>query len=258
MSIILPQTPIEVRNPYSVLLESEYNSHITTNTADNAPTFNLTSRAMLTRAVSDDDLDRISVSSWSVVNSAYASDSEEDDDEIYIDASAAQLAPLTVSALSEDGFTNISKTMTAASINSSSVATAQPDVWVVKISKKRQHSSTPLRKSASVKIPKSTAPSLEDVIEGESESDDQVEETMSFTSSDLTGGDLYMSMTEHELSKSAKAVKLKNVRLAIAHDTELSRALKLPLKHQKTAKVPKTTLVKVRNEKTRVRSVALD
>jgi hypothetical protein len=35
------------------------------------------------------------------------------------------------------------------------------------------------------------------------------------------------SMSDHELSKSSKAVKLKNVRLAVAHDTALCKALNI-------------------------------
>ncbi|KAF9356071.1 hypothetical protein BGX26_005755 [Mortierella sp. AD094] len=237
---ILSQTPITLQNPYSVL-ESEYEPSTTT-INDTIAQYNISSKAMLIRAMSDDDLDRISVSSWSVVNSTYGSDNEgEDEDnteEIYIDASGNQLAPLTVSALS-GGFTNISKTMTATSINSSSAAAAQPDVWVVKVSKKSQQSSKQKPRSHAA-----TAPSLEDVLEEGLESDEEE-------------GELYMSMSEHELSKSSKAVNLKNIRLATAHDLELCRALNVTARNSTGAKLPKSSLSKGKNEKTRV-SIDLD
>ncbi|KAG0358385.1 hypothetical protein BGZ54_010447 [Gamsiella multidivaricata] len=210
MSIILPHNPLELRNPYSVLLEPEQQD----STTDICHVYTA-SKALLIRAMSDDDFDRLSVSSWSVVNSTYASDDDDDDmvnDEIYIDVSASHLAPLTVSALS-DGFTNISKTMTAASINSSIAVSARPDTWVVKVSKKQRQG--PSSQHRRPKTSTATAPSLYDVVEGGSEEEKSDEE------------EVYMDMTEHELSKSAKAVNLKNVRLATAHDRELCKALRL-------------------------------
>lgn len=203
MSAILSYAPIELRNPFSVLVEPEHEPTLSNTTLS----YN---HAILTRTVSDDDLDRVSVSSWSVVNSAFASDDEDSDaDEIYMDASGHNLAPMTISSLS-DGFTSISNIKTSASVNSSSVAT-QPDTWVIKVAKVRQNA--PPRKH---KTPVATAPSLDDVMEqAEWEYDNQ--ETL-FVSA---------SMSDHELSKSSKAVKLKNVRLAIAHDTALCKALNI-------------------------------
>lgn len=215
MSVVLHQIPIALRNPFSVLEpEQEPSPSIT-----NSDSF------ILTRAFSDDDLDRISVSSWSVINSAYASEDEDDDDvEIYMDASDHNLAPMTVSALS-DGFTNISNVMTATSINS---ASAQPDTWVIKVSKNR--SSSPKHKA-----PVAAAPTLEDVIE-RSESDDQCEDG---SDEEMAHGTLPMSMSEHELSKSSKAVKLKNVRLAFAHDTALCKALNVTMRGKSGPRLPK-------------------
>ncbi|KAF9952487.1 hypothetical protein BGZ72_006173 [Mortierella alpina] len=209
MSVILSHIPVPIRNPYSVLDEQEYDpsTDSTITTADI-----LRRPGALVRAVSEDDLDRMSVSSWSVVNSTYASDNEDEDEEIYTDASAHHLTPLTVSAPGDDGFTNISKTMTATSINSTSAA-AQPNVWVVKIAKKRKQQS-----GRKPKTPTVAAPSLADVLEGSESGSDY------YSGEDVdeeAGGDFYMSMTEHELSKSAKAVKLKNIRLASAHDMAL-------------------------------------
>ncbi|KAF9274413.1 hypothetical protein BGZ68_000698 [Mortierella alpina] len=213
MSIILSHDPVPIRNPYSVLDEQEY-EHSTESIITPITTADILSRpGALVRAVSDDDLDRMSVSSWSVVNSTYASDNEDEDEEIYTDASAHHLTPLTVSALGDDGFTNISKTMTATSINSTSAA-AQPDAWVVKITKKRKQQA----RERKPKTPTVAAPSLADVLEGsESGSDYYSGEE----ADEDAGGDFYMSMTEHELSKSSKAVKLKNIRLASAHDMAL-------------------------------------
>ncbi|KAF9570922.1 hypothetical protein EC968_001171 [Mortierella alpina] len=213
MSIVLSHTPVPIRNPYSVLDEQEYDPSAQS-TPTTITTADILSRpGALVRAVSDDDFDRMSVSSWSVVNSTYASDNEDEDEEIYTDASAQHLTPLTVSAVGDDGFTNISKTMTATSINSTSAA-AQPDVWVVKITKQRKQQQS-RRKP---KTPTVAAPSLADVLEGsESGSDEYSGEE----ADEDAEGDFYMSMTEHELSKSSKAVKLKNVRLASAHDMAL-------------------------------------
>ncbi|KAF9196830.1 hypothetical protein BGZ49_002694 [Haplosporangium sp. Z 27] len=239
MSIVLPQTPILLQNPYSVL-EPEYEQSITT-IADNIAQYNISSNAMLIRTISNDDLDGVSISSWSMVNSAFASDDEDEDEgsdeEIYIDASGNQLSPLTVSTLSE-GFTNISKTMTATSINSTSAATVQPDVWVVKISKKQQQSSKPRPRSHIA-----TAPLLEDAIEGP--------ETV------YNNGDIFMSMSEHELSKSCRAVNLKNIRLATAHTIALRESLNVSSCTVCCSKLPKSSACKDKDkvEKIRVRSI---
>ncbi|KAF9916436.1 hypothetical protein BX616_003755 [Lobosporangium transversale] len=230
MSIILLQDPVVLRNPFSVLDAEHEDDNTVRNTNENNNVdsleyvraySNIQSRAMLTRAISEDDLDNVSVSSWSVVTSAFGSDDEDsysDDDEIILDSSANHIAPLTVSALS-DGFTNISKTMTATSINSSAVATAEPSAWVVKVSKKRQRSRKP-------KIMAATAPTLDDVIEGyESES----------LGDDDSDFNLELSMTEHEISKSARAVTLKNKRLADAHDLGLCKTLGITMHKVKHA-----------------------
>ncbi|KAG0253337.1 hypothetical protein BG011_006422 [Mortierella polycephala] len=201
MSIMLSQFTIAMNNPYSALVEQEHDPSSTAKSTFTATSINLPTG--LTRAMSDDDLDRMSTSSWSVVNSAYGSDTEDNDydtDEIYTDGSAHHLVPLTISSLT-DGFTAISKTMTATSTNSS---LAQPNIWVVKVTKRRQKQY--MRKP---RVSTATAPSLEDVLEG----------------SDLDE-DPYMPMTEHELSKSTKAVQLKNDRLAVAHDVDLIKTLK--------------------------------
>ncbi|KAF9989577.1 hypothetical protein BGZ75_005895 [Mortierella antarctica] len=226
MSIILSHTPVPIRNPYSVLDEQEYDPS-TESTTTTITTGDILSRpGAFVRAVSDDDLDRMSASSWSIVNSTYASDNEDEGEEIYTDATAHHLTPLTVSAPGDDGFTNISKTMTATSINSTSAA-AQPDVWVVKITKKRKQQSH--RKP---KTPTVAAPSLADVLEGSESGSDYYsgEET-----EEDAGGDFYMSMTEHELSKSSKAVKLKNIRLASAHDMALFKVFQ---RAEVTARTP--------------------
>ncbi|KAF9180536.1 hypothetical protein BGZ51_006105 [Haplosporangium sp. Z 767] len=220
-----------MHNPYSVLVEQEHDLLSTVKSTFTTTSINLPTS--LTRAMSDDDLDRMSTSSWSVVNSAYGSDTEDidyDADEIYTDGSAHHLVPLTISSLT-DGFTAISKTMTATSTNSSSAA--QPNIWVVKVTKRRQKQS--MRKP---RVSTTTAPSLEDVPEG----------------SDLDE-DPYGSMTEHELSKSTKAVQLKNNRLAIAHDVDLIKTLKHLTREsevQRPYKIP--TTYKSKSGKTRART----
>ncbi|KAF8961338.1 hypothetical protein BGZ46_001369 [Entomortierella lignicola] len=241
MSIVLPQTPISLQNPYSVL-EPEYEQSITT-IADNIAQYNISSNAMLIRTISNDDLDGVSISSWSMVNSAFASDDEDEDEgsdeEIYVDASGNQLSPLTVSTLSE-GFTNISKTMTATSINSTSAATVQPDVWVVKISKKQQQSSKPRPRSHIA-----TAPSLEDVIE-------EGLETV------YNDEDIFMSMSEHELSKSCRAVNLKNIRLATAHTIALRESSNVSSCTVCCPKLPKSSASKDKDKVEKIRGRSID
>ncbi|KAF9286665.1 hypothetical protein BGZ68_002667 [Mortierella alpina] len=215
MTTLISQTPIAVRNPYA-LLEYEH------------------SAAAVDRISADDELD---LSTWCVVNSPYPSDDEdddedhnEDDDVIYhwrpstdssssVDSTNTMLsAPLKLSLLS-DGFTNISKAITVCSTNS--ILASAPEhrgAWVVKMSKARQIHST---KSLTVTSTDnniqaheaSRAEKRKDISERSDDDDDRDE------------GLLYMSMTEHELSKSSRASKLQNTRVATHHSRELARAL---------------------------------
>ena len=201
MSIILPQQQaIPLRNPYSVLLEQE---------SDYPSTNNHTEYSNINKETlsEDDGLDQISVHSWSVIASTIGSDNEEEDEddenEVVLDDKNIEAA-LTVSSLA-DGFTGISKTLTAATINSAILA-GRSNTWAVKVSKKQRSprpEGSPTRKA------------VHEEDEDESAVDMSLEEH-------------YMQMTEHELSKSSKAVKLKNIRLATAADKELSRVLNLP------------------------------
>ncbi|KAF9987047.1 hypothetical protein BGZ75_001085 [Mortierella antarctica] len=211
MTTIISQTPFAVRNPFA-LLESEHCA------AD--------------RISADDELD---LSSWCVVSSPYPSDNEDDDDDdiVYhwhpstdsssaVDSTNAALpAPLRLSLLS-DGFTNITKAITVNSTNS--LLASAPEhlgAWVVKMSKARQnHSSksptlTSTDDNNTQALEASRAEKRKDISERSDNDDDD--------SSDE--GLLYMSMTEHELSKSSKASKLKNSRVATHHSRELARAL---------------------------------
>ncbi|KAF9435628.1 hypothetical protein BGZ76_005859 [Entomortierella beljakovae] len=237
MSIVLPQVHLDLRNPYSAL-DSEYEN--TLNTTNTVSHYNVMARTM----IDDDDLDKVSVSSWSVVNSAYASDNEDDEaDEIYIDVSASDLNPLTVS--NGDGFTTVTKTMTAASINSTK---AQPDVWVVRVSKKALK---PIR-------PVSAAPLLEDVLEEEIGCCCFDYEYNDYNDDDVySDNDVYMDMTEHELSKSSRAVNLKNIRLAAAYDLALCKAYGYTPSPSKEPVLPKSSASRGRNEKAKARSIDL-
>ncbi|KAF9567487.1 hypothetical protein EC968_003210 [Mortierella alpina] len=219
MTTLLSQTPIVVRNPFA-LLESEHCA------AD--------------RISADDELD---LSTWCVVNSPYPSDTEDNDDDndhdddddddiIYhwrpeTESSSAvdstnpsPPAPLKLSLLS-DGFTNISKVITVTSINS--VLASAPEhrgAWVVKMSKARQiHSS----KGPTITCTTTDDDSTQALESNRAEKRKDLSERSDDDDSD--GGLLYMSMTEHELSKSSKASKLKNTRVATHHSRELARAL---------------------------------
>ncbi|KAG0317772.1 hypothetical protein BG000_004431 [Podila horticola] len=197
MATTFSQNPIALRNAFSLLDDDE-----------NAPT---TQPSLVRTNTQDSFSDKLSVSSWSVVNSTTGSDNEDNDDnsddEIITWKQSGENADgdnsTSVTLANRDGFTTISKTMTASSINS--VLASAPelrDVWVVKVAKKR--SGKPSATSVS-------EPSLDDIQEDQESSEDDNYDAL--------------SMTDHELSKSAKAVKLKNLRLATAADKELFRVL---------------------------------
>ncbi|KAF9953368.1 hypothetical protein BGZ70_000269 [Mortierella alpina] len=219
MTTLISQTPIAVRNPFA-LLESEHCA------AD--------------RISADDELD---LSTWCVVNSPYPSDDEDDEDHdndeddehdiIYhwrpstdsssaVDSTNTILpSPLKLSLLS-DGFTNISKVITVKSTNS--VLASAPEhrgAWVVKMSKARQNHSSKnppltLTDDNTQALEASRAEKRKDIPERSDDDDGDDSDDQ---------GLLYMSMTEHELSKSSKASKLKNTRVATHHSRELARAL---------------------------------
>ncbi|KAF9377569.1 hypothetical protein CPB97_010084 [Podila verticillata] len=195
MATTFSQNPIALRNAFSLLDDNE-------NVSSPQPSLARTN-------TQDSFSDKLSVSSWSVVNSAIGSDNEDNDtdnsdDEIYTwNQSGGNIDDNTTSVTlaNRDGFTTISKTMTASSINS--VLASAPelrDVWVVKVAKRR-----------SGKLSTVSELSLDDIQEDQESSEDDNYDAL--------------SMTDHELSKSAKAVKLKNLRLATAADKELFRVL---------------------------------
>ncbi|KAF9327207.1 hypothetical protein BG006_009466, partial [Podila minutissima] len=224
---MLTHAPIALRNPFSILELSSTDAIL----GEKCPT-----STDLVAHVDDDDLD---LSSWSVVNSACSSDNEDDEDdededgdsdEIYADdetADGAPLNPLTLSSL-KSGFTNISKAATARSINS--LAACAPENrghWVLKVGKRKQRREEGKKKEEgeegeesliSLDSDQTSTPSLSsDREEDEEEEDEDEDEAM------------YMRMTERELSKSARAVRIKNGRVALEHDRDLVKSLGLNL-----------------------------
>ncbi|KAG0337962.1 hypothetical protein BG005_003907 [Podila minutissima] len=224
---MLTHAPIALRNPFSILEHSSTDAIL----GEKCPT-----STDLVAHVDDDDLD---LSSWSVVNSACSSDNEDDEDaededgdsdEIYADdetADGAPLNPLTLSSL-KSGFTNISKAATARSINS--LAACAPENrghWVLKVGKRKQRREEGKKKEGeeeeeesliSLDSDRTSTPSLSsDREEDEEEEDEDEDEAM------------YMRMTERELSKSARAVRIKNGRVALEHDRDLVKSLGLNL-----------------------------
>ncbi|KAF9909957.1 hypothetical protein EC991_007762 [Linnemannia zychae] len=229
MATLFAQNPITLRNHFSSL-DADFDLEDSSATA--IPT------------VSSTDEANLDLSTWSVVNSPSASDDEEsdndnDDDEIYhwqtsnsssadqSSVDSGKLEPLHLSNVM-DGFTNISKAKTARSVNSLSVSCPeQRGAWVLKVNKRRcnkskepQHpESEPIstqthdkrRLSLTSSTPSSPSKSKATRVENEQDLD-----------SDL----LYMYMTEHELSKSSKASKIMNTRIATAHDRELAKDLR--------------------------------
>ncbi|KAF9945654.1 hypothetical protein BGZ72_001132 [Mortierella alpina] len=223
MTALISQTPIAVRNPFA-LLESE---HCATD-----------------RVSAEDELD---LSTWCVVNSPYPSDSEQDDDQddddddiIYhwrpstdssaVDNTNANLPePLRLSSLS-DGFTNISKAITVYSTNSAlASAPEHRGAWVVKMSKARQNHSSKTSTTTTTTTTTTTDKSMPGLEASRAEKRKDISERSDEDSDDGHDKDegslLYMSMTEHELSKSSKASRLKNTRVATHHSRELARAL---------------------------------
>ncbi|KAF9305224.1 hypothetical protein BG003_001400 [Podila horticola] len=218
---MLTHAPIALRNPFSILELPSTDAIV----EQKCPT-----STDLVAHVDDDDLD---LSSWSVVNSACSSDNEDDDededgdsDEIYADdetSDGAPLNPLTLSSL-KSGFTNISKAATARSVNS--LAACAPENrghWVLKVGKRKQHREEGKKKNdeeslINLESDRTSTPSLSSDREEEEEEEDEDEDEA-----------MYMRMTEHELSKSARAVRIKNGRVALEHDRGLVKSLGLNL-----------------------------
>ncbi|KAF9372388.1 hypothetical protein CPB97_001287 [Podila verticillata] len=263
---MLTHAPIALHNPFSIL---EFPS---TDAVDQmCPTTDVVIH------VEDDDLD---LSSWSVVNSACSSDNEDDDedededgdsDEIYADdetSDGAPSDPLTLSSL-KSGFTNISKAATARSINSAAASAPENrGHWVLKVGKRKQRKDEgKLEKEErdsliSLESDRTSVPSLSSDQEGDDEDDEDEDEAM------------YMHMTERELSKSARAVRIKNGRVALDHDRGLVKSLGLNLaeapewqktpsveeptlhqqQQQQSAQNPKKTLQKMRAPRTKSKS----
>ncbi|KAF9405188.1 hypothetical protein BGZ94_003715 [Podila epigama] len=230
---MLTYAPITViRNPFSILeCQPAYDDEKPCATGT-APTASTTTT---TTTIEDDDVD---LSSWSVVNSACSSDDEEeeeedddssgDTDEIYADIEPGlPTAPLTLSTL-KSGFTNISKATTARSTNS--VAITAPEIqgtWVLKVGKRKQRKQQQHEpSSASSDLSShhtSTLPTLSfDHVEKKGE-DTQGKDVVEEEDRDDV---MYMRMTERELSKSPRAVQIKNRRIAINHDRSLVSSLK--------------------------------
>ncbi|KAG0249122.1 hypothetical protein BG011_009570 [Mortierella polycephala] len=207
MTTLISQNPLALRNPFSVL----EHSHETP-----------------LRVTNEDELD---LASWCVVNSPCPTDDEDDalGDEIYHwqssseegvdpnETSSSLPTPLRLSA-SSDGFTNISKATTAHSINS--VTATCPENrhdWILKLRKTRLRTQVG---AAAV-----SNPSISTHEPPEKTKPQKRKDTTATAQDEESDEMLYMSMTEHELSKSTKAAKLMNHRVATHHDRELAKAL---------------------------------
>ncbi|KAG0367589.1 hypothetical protein BGZ54_003634 [Gamsiella multidivaricata] len=228
MAAFISQTPIALCSPFSALESRLY-----------PETFADTHFEPVTKEGEQD------LSTWCVVDLPRLSEAEqsgspdEDDqdcDELYIFQSTHNensetigvsfITPLHLS-LSSDGFTNISKVIVAHSINSASAAApGHRNNWVVKMNKKR---SKPQQGDS---LPKST--SATKAYETEKSTDkseiNPPEKRMETSSPDIMNVNhhdeaVYMSMTEHELLKSTKATKIKNIRVATQYSRDLARAL---------------------------------
>ncbi|KAF9094161.1 hypothetical protein BGX29_009640 [Mortierella sp. GBA35] len=255
MATLFAQNPITLRNPFSVL-ESHFDLEDGCTTAT-APASN----------TADTDLD---LSTWSVVNSPSASDDEADEDddddndndEIYhwqLSSSSSnsstanlpiesgdgvdvqKLEPLRLSTM-RDGFTNISKAMTARSINSASASCPQHrGAWVLKVNKRqrRSNSQEPQSRTTTAETETSTdiaawtttETTATATISTQTHDKRRLSPTIRVVHVVETNDcderqQLYMDMTEHELSKSPRACRIKNNRVAIAHERELAKDLR--------------------------------
>lgn len=262
---MLTHAPIALRNPFSILELPSADA-----VDQMYPTIDMAIH------VEDDDLD---LSSWSVVNSACSSDNEDDEDEdedgagdeIYADdetSDGTPLDPLTLTSL-KSGFTNISKAATARSINSAAASAPENrGHWVLKVGKRKQRKEEGKMEKEerdsliSLESDRTSVPSLSSDQEEDDEEDEDEDEAM------------YMRMTERELSKSARAVRIKNGRVALDHDRELVKSLGLnleevPERHktpsmeeptlhqqqqQQIVQNPKKTLQKMRAPRTKSKS----
>ncbi|KAF9183495.1 hypothetical protein BGZ51_003998 [Haplosporangium sp. Z 767] len=203
--------------------------------------------------------DELDLTSWYVVNSPSLTDDEDDilDDEIYhwqsssekgVDPNETDLplsTPLRLSA-SSDGFTNISKAATARSINSvTATCPENRNNWILKLSKTRG------RTQADTAVTSNPSISTHEPLE---KTKPQKRKDNTATVQDEESDEvLYMSMTEHELSKSTKAVKIMNHRVATHHDRELAKAL--GCFSEEAGKVDKKAL-QTRSSKTRTKNRA--
>ncbi|KAG0006140.1 hypothetical protein BGZ79_008687, partial [Entomortierella chlamydospora] len=242
MATLISQTPIALGNPFSPL---EFEAHHPMNIVESTSVQRMASR----NDHQDDDLD---LSTWCVVNSSYDDeDSDEEpgevdqdgDEEIYLwqapsTAYDSELPPLRLSS-SSDGFTNISKAAITHSTNSASAtAPEHRGTWVVKVNKKRNKlqdlgndlkqtstSSSNISTSAPSNSTTLMPPEAMNPSEKRKETPTSVADGNSDVSEDAGPSDLYMYMTERELSKSSKAAKIKNSRVATQHDRDLAKAL---------------------------------
>ncbi|KAF8978117.1 hypothetical protein BGZ46_006818 [Entomortierella lignicola] len=217
--------------------------------------------------VQDEDLD---LSSWCVIKSSSSfngEDSDEessevdqdDDEEIYLwqptsTSHETELPPLRLS-LSSDGFTHISKATIAHSTNSvSATAPELRGAWVVKVNKKRsklqvlrddlEHKPTTTTTSSNTLSQSFDNSTTQKSLETMNPSEKRKEEVEAL--------ELYMSITEHELSKSVKAIKIKKNRVATQHEHDLAKALGCLL--EETNKVDKKAIRSRSNAKGKTKS----
>ncbi|KAF9350792.1 hypothetical protein BGX26_011103 [Mortierella sp. AD094] len=275
MATLISQTPIALGNPFSPL---ELEAHHAISLIDCIAESTGAQETAPGNDIQDDDLD---LSTWCVVNSSCSSDDEDGDEEpceveqdgdeeIYLwqtpsTAYDSQLPPLRLSS-SSDGFTHISKAAIAHSTNSASAtAPEHRGTWVVKVNKKRNKlqdfGDDPKQTSTSSRNISTPAPSNSATLmsleamnppEKRKETPTNVADGNSDAGGEAVPLDLYMYMTERELSKSSKAAKIKNSRVATQHDRDLAKAL--GCLSEETDKVDKKAIRSRSNGKSKIKS----
>ncbi|KAG0316578.1 hypothetical protein BGZ99_006825 [Dissophora globulifera] len=255
MATIASQCPIALCNPFS-LLEPEFHP--------DSCASSVSSDSSVHTIAEDDALDLSTwcVISSEYLSDDGSDEDEQDGKEIYLwqsgtdgnlkgtDSGLSHLAPLRLSLLS-DGFTNISMAAMTHSTNSAIVtAPKHRGAWVVKVNRKRSKLQDESRTSkaettsasAEANAPASSASDTTASITGNSTpslslttqmnlAEKRKEMALDDATADNENADddeddtFYMPLTERELSKSSKAAKIKNSRVATQHDWHLARAL---------------------------------
>ncbi|KAF9970595.1 hypothetical protein BGZ73_006661 [Actinomortierella ambigua] len=209
----LSQTPLPLNNKFALLEETDQLSDL--------PSL----RSFAARPKNHSRLNSTdTLTSWSVVDSDDEQDHHDDDKDeaLYTWSSpngqdTTELPPPLAVASLDDGFTGISKVLTVQSINGAAAAAVAPQgSWLIKGKKMKKAATAPLTTPTSQE--QGHLHKHDDNDHDYDDYDDDDDDVYAF------GGDLDSGL-EHELSKSARAVNRRNIRVASARDRKLSEVV---------------------------------